>query len=240
MIDVVDPCRPMKATPTTILAGLPFTALIPVLRTGIQFPCLTSWLGICIEPTRGMDTIMHELTTSTVREIALAVPATTRVFEEFKIDYCCGGRRLLDDACRTAGVKTEVVLNSLTEVMTKGDSIDIVPEAMGPSALIDYILARHHIFTAKELARLEPLMEKVVTRHGEHHLELAELKAVFTMLVESLAPHMRKEENVLFPYIQSLERSRDLGTPAPVPHFGTVKNPIRMMMADHDADGDRL
>lgn len=183
---------------------------------------------------------MHELATSMVRDIALAVPATTRVFEEFKIDYCCGGRQLLDEACRAAGVDTGAVLNSLTKVMTKSEAADVAPEAMGPAALIDHILAKHHAFTARELARLEPLMEKVVTRHAEHHPELAGLQALFTTLVESLVPHMRKEENVLFPHIQALERSKDLREPAPVPHFGTVRNPIRMMMAEHDADGDRL
>jgi regulator of cell morphogenesis and NO signaling len=51
---------------------------------------------------------------------------------------------------------------------------------------------------------------------------------------------MRKEENVLFPYILELERADRAKLSPPTPHFGTVKNPIRMMMAEHDADGERL
>lgn len=51
---------------------------------------------------------------------------------------------------------------------------------------------------------------------------------------------MRKEEHVLFPYIVELERAKKANLSPPIPHFGTVKNPIRMMMAEHDADGDRL
>jgi len=59
-------------------------------------------------------------------------------------------------------------------------------------------------------------------------------------LADSLIPHMRKEEAVLFPCIQMLESSFTGNSPATLPHFGTVANPIRMMMADHEEDGERL
>jgi regulator of cell morphogenesis and NO signaling len=106
--------------------------------------------------------------------------------------------------------------------------------------LIGYILATHHVFTVEEIERLTPLMAKVVTRHGDGHPELFELQALFSELTDSLIPHMRKEEHVLFPFIVELERAEKAKLPAPVPHFGTVKNPIRMMMAEHDTDGERL
>jgi regulator of cell morphogenesis and NO signaling len=51
---------------------------------------------------------------------------------------------------------------------------------------------------------------------------------------------MLKEEQVLFPYIDNLEAAAQSGSPAPVPFFGTVKNPIRMMMMEHEAVGDLL
>ena len=185
---------------------------------------------------------MENLTTKTIREIALAAPATTRVFEEFKIDYCCGGRKPFADACLDAGIDPNILASRIDAVIHSQDGIDDSdhPEDKKPSALIDYILAKHHIFTASEIERLTPLMAKVATRHGEHHPELFELQSVFCALADSLTPHMRKEETVLFPYIQQLESSRDANISVPSPHFGTVQNPIRMMMADHDADGERL
>ena len=148
---------------------------------------------------------MHDLINSTVREIALAAPATTRVFEEFKIDYCCGGRRSLDEACASAGVETASVMRSLVRVLEDGPPTAATPETMGPSALADHIVATHHAFTVLELGRLEPLMAKVVSRHGEAHPELNELQDIFTALKGSLLPHMQKEENVLFPYIRALD-----------------------------------
>ena len=186
--------------------------------------------------------IMQTFTTSTIREIAIASPETTRVFEEFKIDYCCGGRKPFADACVDAGVDPGVVAEKVAAAITANaaKANDGTPESKSPSELIGYIIAKHHIFTAQEMARLTPLMEKVRTRHGEQHRELFELEIVFTALAESLIPHMRKEEVVLFPYIHSLEAALKQGQPLPPAHFGTVQNPIRMMMADHDTDGDRL
>lgn len=185
---------------------------------------------------------MQTFTTKTIRDIALESPQTTRVFEEFKIDYCCGGRKLLHEACLDSGLDFRVVAQKLESAMkdydTRGDSH--LPGQKSPSQLIEYIVAKHHVFTVQEIERLTPLMEKVCQRHGEQHPELFKLQTIFLALSDSLIPHMRKEENVLFPYIQQLESSSLNGLSAPPPHFGTVENPIRMMMADHEQDGERL
>jgi len=183
---------------------------------------------------------MEQFATKTIREIALAAPATTRVFEEYKIDYCCGGRRSISDACAAAGIDPQMLTDRIAAAVANVDPDVDHAEDKKPTALIGYILAKHHVFTAEELIRLTPLMEKVISRHGDNHPELVDLQRVFTDLTESLMPHMRKEEGVLFPYIQMLEAAADGLTPAPVSHFGTVQNPIRMMMSEHDTDGDRL
>lgn len=184
---------------------------------------------------------MNQIAEKTIREIALEAPATTRVFEEFKIDYCCGGRRSIEDVCQAAGIDPKVLTDRINAVMENKDTVDgDHPEDKKPTALIGYILDKHHVFTAQELERLTPIMAKVLSRHGENHPELFELDMVFTALADSLIPHMRKEEGVLFPYIQMLEAAADGLTPAPMSHFGTVQNPIRMMMSEHDIDGDRL
>lgn len=185
---------------------------------------------------------MQTFATKTIREIALEAPATTRVFEEFKIDYCCGGRKSLDEACAAAGLDPIAVAQkieaALKEQSSRGESGS--SDKRSASELIDYIISKHHIFTVEEIERLTPLMEKVCQRHGDQHPELFKLQTIFLALADSLIPHMRKEEAVLFPYIQTLESSVNGNMPAVPPHFGTVENPIRMMMADHEEDGERL
>lgn len=185
---------------------------------------------------------MENFATKTIREIAIDAPAATRVFEEFKIDYCCGGHKPFADACFDAGIDPAMLaerINTAIRNPVGGADLDH-PEDKSPTALIDYILAKHHVFTAQELERLTPLMAKVATRHGNNHPELFELQSVFAALADSLIPHMQKEEVILFPYIQELESSVNVNISVPPPHFGTVQNPIRMLMADHDVDGERL
>jgi len=185
---------------------------------------------------------MEQITEMTVREIALAAPATTRVFEEFKIDYCCGGRRSISDACAATGIDPAMLERRIGEVIAiQPDTADRnEPEDLPTLELVDYIIDKHHTFTNNEIARLAPLMEKVALRHGELHPELLELQTIFTALADSLIPHMMKEEHVLFPHIKRLSHAADNNLPAPFAPFITVQNPINMMMMEHDTDGDRL
>ena len=55
-------------------------------------------------------------TTQTVRDIATENPAAVRVFEKYGIDYCCGGRVPLTEACETKGLNVDDVIASLEAV----------------------------------------------------------------------------------------------------------------------------
>lgn len=178
----------------------------------------------------------------TIRDIALEAPATTRVFEEFKIDYCCGGRRSIEEVCASSGIDPKMLMERIdSAIISSHGQADLAhPEDLTPPELIDYILTKHHVFTADEIRRLTPLMAKVATRHGDLHPELIELQTLFTELTDSLVPHMRKEEVVLFPFILDMAAADAQGAPIQQPHFGTVQNPINMMTSEHDTDGERL
>jgi regulator of cell morphogenesis and NO signaling len=184
---------------------------------------------------------MQELFNKTVRDIALEAPLTTRVFEEFKIDFCCGGRVPFEEACRKAGVEPAAVQAKLSSILADPDRKSIkYDERKSVSELVDHIVSKHHVFTRSEIARLLPLMDKVVSRHGENHVELSVIQSLFQELANELLPHMRKEEAVLFPYIEQVEAAATGRLPIPLAHFGTVQNPVRMMMFEHDRAGDIL
>lgn len=184
---------------------------------------------------------MQDFNTKTVREIALEMPAATRVFEEFKIDYCCGGGRMLTEACRHAGVSPAIVLQQLEEVSGFADAGQgdwLKTATLGE--LVDHIEQKHHVFTKNELAQLPPLIEKVARVHGEQHPELLGLQDVFRALGNDLTTHLLKEETILFPYIREIEVIHHNGLTGSPPVFGTVRNPVRMMMTEHDAAGELL
>ena len=177
----------------------------------------------------------------TVREVALDLPESKRLFEELKIDYCCGGHRPLTEACASAGLEINQVMELLANVSTSkaaADGIDF--QKLTLSGLIDHILETHHTFTKTEVSRLEALTDKVINAHGENHRELIRVGELVGLLCRDLNPHMFKEEQILFPYIVTMEQARLQGRPIPFPPFGTVNNPIRMMMMEHDTVGDLL
>jgi len=176
----------------------------------------------------------------TVREIAIEHPATVRVFESLGIDYCCGGKRSLQDACQRAGVPVERALDLLAGV--KVDSTTDTAEWGGASAqeLVRHIVGQHHSYVRSETPRLMIMFEKVVRRHGQAHPELASIRDLFNALTEELSVHMHKEENVLFPYFEQMESAVARGTAPPPVVFGSVKMPISRMLADHDDAGELL
>ncbi|HEX4947497.1 MAG TPA: iron-sulfur cluster repair di-iron protein [Blastocatellia bacterium] len=176
---------------------------------------------------------------TTVRDLAVTVPGATRVFERLGIDYCCGGHRTLADACIKANVPVEQVTASLAQ----GDSAPAESQnwaAASMTALIHHIVEKHHTFTKEELPRLEKLIHKVCTVHSAQHPELLQLQAVFLALKQELEPHLFKEEQVLFPYVTKLEAALTKDGNIPFSCFGTVQNPVRMMMLEHEAAGDLL
>lgn len=178
----------------------------------------------------------------TVRDIALELPQATRVFEKLKIDYCCGGDKPLSEACANAGVEVASLERMLDEARPSDFEVHVSIDfqKLTLRQLMDHILSKHHVYTKEEMLRLEPLMAKVIAAHGENHSELNGMGALFQQLCGDLKPHMFKEEQVLFPYVLEMESSLLQNRPALVAPFGTVTNPVRMMMMAHDTVGDLL
>lgn len=177
----------------------------------------------------------------TVRELALESSSATRVFEKLGIDYCCGGNKPLEEACRAANLSAEDVQNALDAAQQESNSTAVRDWQREPlSELIVHINVTHHKFVRQEIARLGPLFEKVCGVHGKNHPELLHIQAVFRGLAQELTQHLMKEEMVLFPYIVRMEEAVIQGEPALPPPFGTVANPVVMMEHEHDSAGDAL
>jgi len=181
-------------------------------------------------------------TNMTVRDVAMQLPRATRLFEKLKIDYCCGGNRPLTEACALAGIDVDDVLDMLAEVTeaTAEDKGSLDFQNASLPELITHILGTHHVFTKSEMDRLQLLADKVLAAHGGNHPELIHLDELFTRLCADLKPHMFKEEQILFPYIVAMAEAAEQNRAVALAPFGTVNNPIRMMMMEHDTAGQIL
>jgi regulator of cell morphogenesis and NO signaling len=185
---------------------------------------------------------MSVSTANTVRELALQFPEATRIFEKLGIDYCCGGDRSLEEACAASSLSADEVLDSLelAEETARSKRKDRNWQAEPLSELVAHINTTHHKYTREEIARMGPLFDKVCSVHGKNHPELQHVRAVFQGLGQELSTHMMKEEMVLFPYIVRLEEAVVAKQPVLPPAFGSVQNPVAMMMHEHDSTGGAL
>jgi regulator of cell morphogenesis and NO signaling len=175
-----------------------------------------------------------------VKDIALANPEARKVLEDAGVDYCCGGERSLHEACLHTDVPAEEILNRLRE-----NSGNVTPdEENWTSAMLSdltrHIREKHHRYVREAIPRIQILLEKVVAKHGENHLEIAEIQKLFAEVGREMTMHMQKEEQILFPYIDAMEHSVNTHGPLEPPFFQTVMNPIQAMMKDHDSAGDLL
>lgn len=176
-----------------------------------------------------------ELTDRTVGEIAAEVPAAIGIFEKYRIDYCCGGRRPLIDACSEAGISVDEFRDALATASIAPDAaIDFTQRTL--TELHTYLVTRYHVHAREELDTLGRLAAKVLSVHGARHRELESVAALVDGLVQDMLPHMMKEEMILFPYVERLENE---ATP-PSSCFGTIENPIRQMLYEHESVGDLL
>jgi len=174
----------------------------------------------------------------TVRELAAVNPSAARIFERFGIDYCCGGEKSLAEACTAAGVNVDEVQTALEKPVPEAKERDWQKAPL--AELVAHIVRKHHQFTREEIARLTPLIAKVEGVHGQNHPELSKVQTLFRALAQEMTMHMMKEEHMLFPYIEQLEEAVNRGAQPAPPMFGTVENPVRMMMMEHDSSGEAL
>ena len=174
-------------------------------------------------------------THSLMKEIALGSLNCARVLDTLGLNYCCdgGGRLGLEQVCLAVGQDTDEVLARLEQAQ-----IPITPskwDGMSATALIYHIRDTHHAFTRDQLAHLDIMLERLVRRHAETRPELNAIRAVLQDLRDDLIPHLMKEENILFPYIEALEKHRHGEAPMPAACFGSIENPLRQMHSEHDA-----
>jgi regulator of cell morphogenesis and NO signaling len=172
--------------------------------------------------------------TSRLADLVTADPSLARELERRGLDYCCGGTRTLEEACVARELDPETVVDEL--VAARHPQPVDAWTTMDAVQLVDHIESTHHRYLWDELPRLSALVAKVRDVHGRRHPELHEVDGCFAELRADLEPHLMKEERVLFPMIRELA----VATSPPAFHCGSIRNPISMMMREHDQAGELL
>lgn len=172
-----------------------------------------------------------------VRDIVVAAPAAISVLERFDIDYCCGGKHTLAEACSKRDQNVASVLDELEHQRHNRRASEVDWQTTPLRDLIGYIVQRHHSFTRQQLGLILESAAKVERRHGSAHPEIYQISGALAVIGAELNHHFSCEEDVLFPYIEQLD-----GNQGPVIRavFANVQQPITRMMTEHNQAGDEL
>lgn len=160
------------------------------------------------------------------------------VFKQNGIDFCCNGNRTIGEACSNKNIDTERMLKDLNEATKQASNAGADFTSWPLDLLADYIEKKHHRYVESKGAEIKPYLAKIVSVHGGHHPELAEVEKLFNESVGEMAKHMKKEELTLFPGIRKMVKAEHSKEPLNTGN-GTADK-IRTMMQEHDIEGERF
>ncbi|MBF2034955.1 MAG: iron-sulfur cluster repair di-iron protein [Leptolyngbyaceae cyanobacterium T60_A2020_046] len=172
----------------------------------------------------------------TVGAIVRDRPSLSRLFEQAQVDYCCGGKKTLAEACAQRGIDPQAFLVQLEAYRETTPAPETNPSDLSLTELTNHVEQIHHAYLHTELPRLGKLVTKVATVHGEKEPRLRQIQDIFLAIAAELTLHLMKEEQVLFPMIRQLETSDTV----PVFHCGRLAHPIQQMELEHQETGAAL
>jgi regulator of cell morphogenesis and NO signaling len=174
----------------------------------------------------------------TIGELVAKDFRRAEIFKKFKIDFCCGGKKTLSQVCKEKKLDLMVIEKELEKSDLPVSNASQNYNNWTLSFLVDHIVNTHHHYVKTSIPTLLQYTEKVSKVHGKEHPEVIQIAGLFQEIADELAAHMRKEEEMLFPYIKQLELSASAKTDVERAGFGSVQNPIRMMEHEHETVGE--
>ena len=178
-------------------------------------------------------------TNTSVGDIVKANFKTAQLFDKNKIDFCCGGGISLEEACKKSDVDINQLVPKLEAIVAVNDPDSKYIDGLALNELCDYIEKRHHTYVSENIPFLQAKLQKLCDVHGENHPELFEIKELFDGAAENLIAHMKKEEQILFPYIRKMVKYNDEALSVKS-EFGEAVNTIDMLDDEHKTEGDRF
>ena len=183
---------------------------------------------------------MEATSTTTIRDMVTADFRAAAVFHGYGIDFCCGGGKTLEEACRQRSLSVDAVLREVERACRIPDTSAARLADLDTDGLIAHIVDVHHEYVRQAMPAILAHVHKAAKSHGANHPELVDVATVFDRVAMEMTLHLGKEEDVLFPYISRLAEAAEAGREPPYAPFGPVDNPIRMMEAEHDAAGTAM
>lgn len=175
--------------------------------------------------------------TETIGEIVAKDYRKAQVFKSLGIDFCCGGKKTIAEACEKKGLDPAEVERRLEAVKGEATNSESDFQNWDLGFLSDYIINTHHRYVRDNTPFILEIAQKVARVHGDRHPELVQVVQLFQRIGDDLNLHMVKEEKILFPFIKELSAVYKSGGKLSLMEFGRVSVPIHVMDAEHEQVG---
>ena len=147
------------------------------------------------------------INSSSVGEIVANDFRSASVFKEAGIDFCCGGKKSIEESCSESGIDSLELITKLEMLASSSPSPTQNFKEWDPVFLTDYIVNTHHKYVLKTLPEIVHYTQKISSVHGDRHPELIEIADLFSQINKELLQHLKNEEEVLFPAIKEAIKS---------------------------------
>ena len=167
---------------------------------------------------------------------------TADVFRKHNIDFCCGGKWPLDIVCQNKNLNTEDIIEELSKIIRQTASNAVLDfDYWDIDFLTDYILNVHHRYLKKALPEVKEQTTRFLDEHRKKFPELEELQSIINGFIKEIPPHMKREEEIFFPYIKQIHHAHKHRESYAKLLIRTLRKPIEeVMLKEHESTGSNL
>lgn len=191
------------------------------------------WWDIRIKIQQNIDN------SETIGEITRKDWRKAAIFKKYGIDFCCGGKKTVKEACQEKGIDFAKVERELQQTSNNAGGGYTNFDEWNLDFLADYITNTHHNYVKKNSPEIRNYAAKVARVHGGNHPELIEMNELFIKVADEMSEHMVEEDTILFPWVKQIFRAKNENSAYETKgnEFGKL---IDKTEAEHDAVGRKM
>lgn len=176
----------------------------------------------------------------TIGEIVADDYRTAKVFENYVIDFCCGGKAALAATCTERGIDLATITGELEAVKSETAERSENYASWDLPFLADYIVNVHHAYLKENNGKIMAYAHKIAAVHGSNHPEVIKIATIYEKIANNLSAHLKEEEDVLFPAIKRADVTRKAGAAPEAEDIETIRNLLKKLVREHEEIGDAV
>ncbi len=162
------------------------------------------------------------------------------IFERHGIDFCCGGKIPLAEACKSKGIELDALKSELESLQHEPVDRSQNYSSWSLSFLADYIVNTHHVYLKENDDQIVAYARKIASVHGERHPEVIRIAVLFEKIATDMVAHLKEEEEVFSPALKRAEAARTSGNQPDARDRETIRDSLVRLHREHEEVGDAI